>query len=88
MRKNSSINTDCYPRKKSVLAQIFNYELWKHSVRYGDRWIVECMFSTFKRMFGEHVTLHKRENMIYELKMKVCLYNRIIVIELETISNN
>ena len=88
VRKNSSINTDCYPRKKSVLAQIFNYELWKHSVRYGDRWIVECMFSTFKRMFGEHVTSHKRENMIYKLKMKVCLYNRIIVIESETISNN
>ncbi len=36
--KNSSVNTDCYPRRKSVLAQIFNYELWKASVSYGDRW--------------------------------------------------
>ena len=27
VRKTSSIKTKCYPRKKSVLAQIFNYEL-------------------------------------------------------------
>ena len=51
--RQSSIKTKCHPRKKSVLAQIFNYELWKHSVSYGDTWIVECVFSTFKRMFGE-----------------------------------
>lgn len=80
-RKNSSITTDSYPRRKAVLAQIFNYELWKHSVSYGDRWIVECVFSAFKRMFGEHVTSHKRENMIHELKMKVCLYNKMIAIQ-------
>lgn len=80
-RKNSSINTDCYPRRKSVLAQIFNYELWKHSVSYGDRWIVESVFSAFKRVFGEHVTSHKRQNMIHELKMKVCLYNKMVVMQ-------
>ncbi len=81
-RKNSSVNTDCYPRRKSVLAQIFNYELWKASVSYGDRWwIVESVFSAFKRMFGEHATSHKRENMVHELKMKVCLYNKMIVMQ-------
>jgi len=32
-------------------------------------------------MFGEHVTSHKRENMIHELKMKVCLYNKMIAIQ-------
>ena len=36
VRKTLSIKTKCYPRRKSVLAQIFNYELWKHSVSYGD----------------------------------------------------
>jgi len=81
VRKNSSITTNCYPRRKAVLAQLFNYDLWKNSVSYGDRWIVECVFSTFKRMFGEHVTSHKRENMIHELKMKVCLYNKMIVMQ-------
>ncbi len=81
-RKNSSVNTDCYPRRKSVLAQIFNYELWKASVSYGGRWcIVESVFSAFKQMFGEHATPHKRENMVHELKMKVCLYNKMIVMQ-------
>ena len=59
-RKNSSITTDCYPRRKSVLAQIYNYDLWKFSVSYRERWIVG-VFSAFKRMFGEHVTSHKRQ---------------------------
>ena len=80
-RKNSSVVTDCYPRRKSVLAQLYNLDLWKLSVSYGDRWIVEGVFSVFKRIFGEHVTSHKRENMIHELKMKVCLYNKMIAIQ-------
>lgn len=75
VRKTSSIKTKCHPRKKSVLAQIFNYELLKHSVSYGDRWIVECVFSAFKRMFGEYVMAHKRKYMTKELKLKVELYN-------------
>jgi len=80
-RKNSSINTNCYLRRKSVLAQLFHYDLWTRTVRYGDRWIVESVFSAFKRMFGEHVTSHKRENMLHELKMKVCLYNKMIAMQ-------
>ncbi len=75
------MNADCYPRRKSVLAQIFNYELWGNSVGCGDRWIAESVFSAFKRIFGEHVTSHKRENMIAELKMKVCLYNKMIAMQ-------
>ena len=53
VRKTSSINTNCYPRRKSVLTQLYNLDLWKISVRYGDRWIVECVFSSFRRFFGE-----------------------------------
>ena len=75
VRKTSSINTKCYPRQKSVLAQIFNYELWRNSVSYGDRWIVECVFSVFKRMFGEYVMAHKKKYMVKELQLKVQLYN-------------
>ena len=80
-RQNSSVNTECYLRRKSVLAQLYNLDLWKRTVRYVDRWIVEGVFSAFKRMFGEHVTSHKRENMIHELKMKVCLYNKMIAMQ-------
>ncbi len=61
VRKTSSLKTKCYPRRKSVLAQIFNYELWRRSVSYGDRWIVECAFSAFERMFGNMSRL-TREN--------------------------
>jgi len=78
VRKTSSIKTKCHPRKKSVLAQIFNYELWKHSVSYGDRWIVECVFSAFKRMFGEYVMAHKRKYMVKELELKIELYNLFV----------
>ncbi len=74
-RKTSSLKTKCYLRKKSVLAQMYNLNLWKRSVSYGDRWIVECVFSTFKRMFGEYVMAHKRKYMIKELELKVELYN-------------
>lgn len=80
VQKTSSIKTDCYTRK-SVLVQPFNYEFWKHSIIYGDRWIVKSMFSAFKRMFGEHVTSHKMKYMIRELKMNICLYNKMIVMQ-------
>ncbi len=75
VRKTSSLKTKCYPRKKSVLAQMYNLDLWKRSVSYGDRWIAECVFSTFKRMFGEYVMAHKRKYMAKELKLKVGPYN-------------
>ena len=30
----------------------------------------------FKRMFGEHVTVLKWENILQEIRLKVALYNR------------
>ena len=49
---------------------------WKDSVRYGQRWIVETVFSCIKRMFGrEYVTAIRFENMIKEMVLKVSLYN-------------
>lgn len=47
-RKNFSVNTSCYPRRKSVLAQLFNYDLWRNIVRHGTRWIVESDFLHLK----------------------------------------
>lgn len=75
VRKTSSIHADCYPRRKSVLAQLYNLDLWKLGVSYGDRWIVESVFSSFKRFFGGHVMAHKFCNMVKELELKVALYN-------------
>src|SRR5579885_181590 len=79
VRKNSSGRSrGCYPRKVSVISQLKMYQYWKDSVSYGKRWIVESVFSVLKRIFGEHVMAHKRQNMVKELQLKVALYNRFV----------
>ena len=47
-------------------------------VEYGRRWIVEIVFSAFKRMFGEHLYSLKWKNMIQEVNLKVAAYNKLI----------
>jgi hypothetical protein len=51
----------CYPRK--IVAQqllLKDFDKWKCGISYGYRWmVVENVFSTMKRMFGEHVTSKK-----------------------------
>jgi hypothetical protein len=42
-------------RNLSVVAQRNDLQKWKDSVSYGNRWIVETIFSCIKRMFGEYV---------------------------------
>ena len=49
---------------------------WKDILRYGQRWIVETVFSCIKRMFViEYVTAIRFENRIKEMVMKASLYN-------------
>jgi len=59
VRKNSSDRSiGCYyPRKIAVLKQMKNFEKWKDSVSYGYRSIIETIFSSMKRMFGEYISL-------------------------------
>jgi hypothetical protein len=40
---------------------------------YGYRWIVETVFSSIKRTFGEHVTARKFHNMVKEIYVKASL---------------
>ena len=80
VRKNSTKARGCYPRKLSVISQLTNYNYWRDSVSYGHRWIMESIFSSFKRMFGEHVMAHKTKNMIKELELKISLYNLFVSI--------
>ena len=49
-------------RNLSVLTQKNDLQRWKDRVRYGQRWIVETVFSSIKRMFGEYV---------YSVKLKI-----------------
>lgn len=76
VRKNSRWrNTNHYLRNKTVKLQKNDLQNWKDSVSYGQRWIVETVFSSIKRMFGEYVTALKFENMIKEMILKASLYN-------------
>ena len=76
VRKNSRCRkTNHYLRNKTVKMQKNNLQQWKASVNYGQRWIVETVFSCIKRIFGEYVTAIKFKNMIKEIMLKASLYN-------------
>jgi len=81
IRKNSRCKkTNHYLRNKTVKMQKNNLQQWKDSVSYGQRWIVETVFSCIKRMFGEYVTAIKFKNMIKEIMLKASLYNLFQII--------
>ena len=66
-------------RNLSVVAQKKDLQKWKdNSVSYGQRWIVETVFSCLKRRFGEYVYSIKLKNMIQEMMLKASLYNKMI----------
>jgi hypothetical protein len=44
-------------RNLSMLVQRNDLQKWKDSISYGQRWIVEKVFSCIKRTFGEYVIL-------------------------------
>jgi hypothetical protein len=76
LRKNSRCRkTNHYLRNKTVKMQRTDLVKWKDSVSYGQRWIVETVFSCIKRMFGEYVTAIRFENMVKEMILKASLYN-------------
>ncbi len=67
-------------RNLCVISQKKDLKSWKDSVSYGHRWIVETVFSSIKRMFGEYVYSVSLKNMIQEMMLKASLYNKIISI--------
>jgi len=66
------------PRKLVAVEYLDDPDGWKRQHRYGQRWMAETAFSSLKRMFGEHVSARKMENMVRELTLKVSLYNLFI----------
>jgi IS5 family transposase len=67
-------------RNLSVISQRHNLQRRKDSVSYGHRWMVETVFSSIKRMFGEYVYSAKIKNMKQELLLKASLYNKFMSI--------
>ena len=65
-------------RNLSIISQKKDLQEWKDSVNYGQRWIVETVFSCLKRRFGEYVYSVRLKNMIQEMMLKASLYNKMI----------
>jgi len=79
VRKNARIRNDNhYKRNLALVEQKTDLDKWKDSVSYGKRWIVESVFSSMKRMFGEYVSAVKYPNMVKEIMLKASLYNLFI----------
>ena len=59
----------------SVISQKNDLQKWKDSiVSYGQRWIVETVFSSIKRIFGEYVYSVRLKNMIQQEMMLKASY--------------
>jgi len=79
VRRTSSLNArGCYERKVAVWKQFGDFNVWKDSVSYGSRWMVESVFSSMKRTFGEYVRARKFPNMVREMVIKTSLYNTLL----------
>jgi transposase len=66
-------------RKGLVTAQRNWYDDWCSAIRYGDRSLVESVFSSVKRQFGEKLRARKLKYAEQEIRLKVFLYNECIV---------
>jgi hypothetical protein len=81
--RNSKVkSTNCSVRNISVLRQQTSLKGWKRSVSYGQRWMIETVFSCIKRMFGEYVNARKFHNMTKELIIKASLYNMFVAMRM------
>ena len=80
IRKNSGVRlkTGLILGNLSVISQKIDLQKWKDGEIYVKRWIVETMFSSLKRRFGEYVYSIKLQNMIQEMMLKASLYNKMI----------
>jgi IS5 family transposase len=53
-------------------------ERCKEEKDYGKRWLAEALFSSFKRIFGEHVVSKRTDLMYQEVRMKLVLYSLML----------
>jgi transposase len=80
VRKKAKVKkTNHNLRNILVISQKNGLQKWKDSVSYGQRWIVEIVFSAIKRTFGEYVYSIKSKNMVQEMILKASLYNKSII---------
>ena len=76
VRKNASSKAGgCMSRKLVAQEYLRNPKTWKRKHGYGQRWMVETVFSTFKRLFGEYTSSIRFQYMVKEMILKASLYN-------------
>jgi hypothetical protein len=76
VRKNSIISLkNNRLRNREAKFQTRDLLKWKKKKKYGQRWIAETVFSSIKRMFGEHTSATRFQNMVKDMILKVSLYN-------------
>ena len=66
--------------------RVQNQKDWKRRVGYGQRWLVEIVFSSLKRMFGGSVNAVKMENIVQEIAIRINTYNRLLAVAREAIA--
>ena len=64
-----------YVRAQTVREFLRDPAKWKKGHRYGQRWQVETVFSSLKRMLGEYVSSVLDGGMYNEMMTKVFAYN-------------
>ena len=82
LRKNARTRSLGSPlrREEAVLVKKLGYEGWKELKDYGKRWIVEIVFSSFKRVLGDTLRARKFLSQKAEASLKVMLYNKFLSI--------
>ena len=70
--KKSPYRTACVGRREQI-----GHDAWKREVGYTKRWIIECMFSSVKRMFGESVKAKTNSGSLREAYRKFVFYNAL-----------
>lgn len=55
-----------------------NRKEWKKRVKYGMRWLVEIVISSFKRTYGGSVMAKKMEYIRQEIRLKIRTYNAML----------
>ena|SRR3989338_1359988 len=79
LRKNAVIKyKKSQTRSQAVKCYKGNEKVWVKANDFGQRWQVECYFSSFKRRFGEFCFARKPEFVLHEVLMKCCLLNSLI----------
>jgi len=82
VRRNSIAKAKGSPlrRREVLLFKKLGYEGWKNLKNYGQRWLVEIVFSAFKRVLGEDLVSRRFHAQKIEASLKILLYNKFMTI--------